>query len=397
MRNIKIIYLKEMIDMIRDRRTLFFLILFPILFIPLMVVGFPKLIGSISEQKMTEILTVAIVGEDNSPELTSFFRDSENIIIIMDDPKDSIESSIISENIDAAVVISDNFENDIQNMIPALIELHYRSSDDMDALQKRLSVGLNKYANIINKTRYEQLSLNEENFTPLNIQHNNIASQKEIMGKLMGGWLPYIFILYCFLGAMYPALDLGAGEKERRTLETILVSPASRMEILLGKFGVVTTFGILSSLMGLMGLYIGIQFSTELPPTVQKIIFEMLNIKTIATVMTLIIPVAIFLGALLLSLSIYSKTFKEAQSIIGPLNILIIFPSIIGTIPGVELTTLTAAIPIVNISLASKEIVAGTIQIPLLIEVYLTLLAMSALSLYLAVRMFHKEEVIFRG
>ncbi|MBT3251366.1 MAG: ABC transporter permease [Candidatus Marinimicrobia bacterium] len=397
MRNIKIIYLKEMIDMIRDRRTLFFLILFPILFIPLMVVGFPKLIGSISEQKMTEILTVAIVGEDNSPELTSFFRDSENIIIIMDVPKDSIESSIISENIDAAVVISDNFENDIQNMIPALIELHYRSSDDMDALQKRLSVGLNKYANIINKTRYEQLSLNEENFTPLNIQHNNIASQKEIMGKLMGGWLPYIFILYCFLGAMYPALDLGAGEKERRTLETILVSPASRMEILLGKFGVVTTFGILSSLMGLMGLYIGIQFSTELPPTVQKIIFEMLNIKTIATVMTLIIPVAIFLGALLLSLSIYSKTFKEAQSIIGPLNILIIFPSIIGTIPGVELTTLTAAIPIVNISLASKEIVAGTIQIPLLIEVYLTLLAMSALSLYLAVRMFHKEEVIFRG
>jgi sodium transport system permease protein len=397
MRNIKIIYLKELIDMIRDRRTLFFLILFPILFIPLMVIGFPKLIGSISEQKMTEILTVAIIGEYNSPELTSFFRDSENMIIITDVPKDSIESSIISENLDAAVVISDNFQNDIQSMIPALIELHYRSSDDMDALQKRLSVSLNKFANIINKTRYEQLSLNEENFTPLNIQHNNIASQKEIMGKLMGGWLPYIFILYCFLGAMYPALDLGAGEKERRTLETILVSPASRMEILLGKFGVVTTFGILSSLMGLMGLYIGVQFSTELPPSVQKIIFEMLNIKTIATVMTLIIPVAIFLGALLLSLSIYSKSFKEAQSIIGPLNILIIFPSIIGTIPGVELTTLTAAIPIVNISLASKEIVAGTIQIPLLFEVYFTLIAMSALSLYLAVRMFHKEEVIFRG
>ena len=397
MRNIKIIYLKEMIDMIRDRRTLFFMILFPILFIPLMIVGFPKLIGSINEQKMTEVLTVAIIGKHNSPELTSIFRNSENVIILTDVPKDSIETSIISENLDAAVVIDDNFQYDILNMKPALIELHYRSSDDMDALQKRLDVSLNNYASTINKIRYDQLNLNEENFTPLNVQHNNIASQKEIMGKLMGGWLPYIFILYCFLGAMYPALDLGAGEKERRTLETILVSPASRMEILLGKFGVVTTFGILSSLMGLMGLYIGVQLSTELPPSVQKIIFEMLNIKTIATVMTLIIPVAIFLGALLLSLSIYSKTFKEAQSIIGPLNILIIFPSIIGTIPGVELTKITAAIPIVNISLASKEIVAGTIQIPLLFEVYLTLIAMSALSLYLAVRMFHKEEVIFRG
>jgi len=98
-----------------------------------------------------------------------------------------------------------------------------------------------------------------------------------------------------------------------------------------------------------------------------------------------------------LSVSIYGRTYKEAQSLVAPLNIIIIFPAIIGTIPGVNFTPTTAAIPIVNISLATKEIIAGTISIPLLFEVYLSLVILAGLAILLAVKLFNNEQVIFRG
>jgi len=199
------------------------------------------------------------------------------------------------------------------------------------------------------------------------------------------------------MGAMYPALDLGAGEKERGTLETILASPATRFEILLGKFGVIAAFGITSALMGMMGMFLGIQFNTDIPPELQQVIGEIVNFRIIGTVISLIIPVAIFFGAFLLSISIFARTFKEAQSIIAPFNILIILPALIGAMPGIELNGITAAIPIINISLATKEIIAGTISGVLLTEVYISQVLLALLGILLATRWFNKEEIIFRN
>ena len=282
-------------------------------------------------------------------------------------------------------------------MIPVQVDLYFRSSDDLDAKKRRFEKVLLDFSDTIKTNRYEVLNLDQQIFTPIEIRYNNIASQKERIGKSAGGWLPYLFILYCFMGAMYPALDLGAGEKERKTLETILVSPASRLEILLGKFGVITTFGLLSAIMGLIGLSIGINFMDVLPEEILTVLKNMLDFKTIGVILTLVIPVAIFFAAILLSISLYGRTYKEAQSLIAPLNIVVIFPAIIGTIPGIKFNALTAAIPIVNISLATKEVIAGTIKIPLLFEVYLSLLILAGLAIFLAVKMFNNENVIFRG
>jgi len=397
MKKIGIIFRKELKDTLRDRRTLFFMIVFPILIIPLMIGGIPKIMVSMMEKKMTERITIAIIGEENSPELMDMFGMADSINVIFNVEIDSIEQSIRKKDIDGALIIPDRFSEMVNSMETAQITMVYISSDDLEATKKRMESVINKYRESKINQRLERLEIHSETLEPVKINHRNIASEKEMIGKLAGGWLPYMFILYCFMGAMYPALDLGAGEKERGTIETLLTSPASRMEILLGKFGVISLSGFLSAISGIIGLLVGLQFMTELPIEIITTMRSIFEVKTIALILSLIVPVSIFFSAVLLSISFYAKSFKEAQSLVAPINILILFPALIGLIPGVELTWKTALIPIVNISLVTKEIIAETVSSVLLLEVYGSMIILAVIGLFFTRWWFNREEVIFRG
>ena len=397
MKKIGIIFRKELKDTLRDRRTLFFMIVFPILIIPLMIGGIPKIMISMMEKKMTERMTIAIIGEENSPELMDMFGMADSINVTFNVEIDSIEQSIRKKDIDGALIIPDRFSEMVNSMETAQITMVYISSDDLEATKKRMESVINKYRESKIDQRLDRLKLHSKTLEPVKINHRNIASEKEMIGKLAGGWLPYMFILYCFMGAMYPALDLGAGEKERGTIETLLTSPAGRMEILLGKLGVISLSGFLSAISGIIGLFVGLQFMTELPIEIITTMKSIIEIKTIALILSLIVPVSIFFSAVLLSISFYAKSFKEAQSLVTPINILILFPALIGLIPGVELTWKTALIPIVNISLVTKEIIAETVSSALLLEVYGSMIILAVVGLFFTRWWFNREEVIFRG
>ena len=397
MKKIGIIFRKELKDTLRDRRTLFFMIVFPILIIPLMIGGIPKIMVSMMEKKMTERITIAIIGEENSPELMDMFGMADSINVTFNVEIDSIEQSIRKKDIDGALIIPDRFSEMVNSMETAQITMVYISSDDLEATKKRMESVINKYRELKIDQRLDRLKLHSKTLEPVKINHRNIASEKEMIGKLAGGWLPYMFILYCFMGAMYPALDLGAGEKERGTIETLLTSPAGRMEILLGKFGVISLSGFLSAISGIIGLFVGLQFMTELPIEIITTMKSIIEIKTIALILSLIVPVSIFFSAVLLSISFYAKSFKEAQSLVTPINILILFPALIGLIPGVDLTWKTALIPIVNISLVTKEIIAETVSSVLLFEVYGSMIILAVGGLFFTRWWFNREEVIFRG
>ena len=397
MKKIGIIFRKELKDTLRDRRTLFFMIVFPILIIPLIVGGIPKIMVSMMEKKMTERINIAIIGEENNLELVEIFGMADSIDVIFNMERDSIEQSIRNKDIDGAVIIPDGFSEMVNSMKTAQITIVYISSDDLEAAKKRMESVINKYRESKISQRLEMLEIQSEILEPVKINHRNIASEKEMIGKLAGGWLPYMFTLYCFMGAMYPALDLGAGEKERGTIETLLISPAGRLEILLGKFCVISLSGFLSAISGIIGLLVGLQFMTELPMEIITTMKSIIEIKTIALILSLIVPVSIFFSAVLLSISFYAKSFKEAQSLVTPINILILFPALIGLIPGVELTWKTALIPIVNISLVTKEIIAETVSSVLLLEVYGSMIILAIVGLFFTRWWFNREEVIFRG
>jgi len=196
---------------------------------------------------------------------------------------------------------------------------------------------------------------------------------------------------------MYPAIDLAAGEKERGTFETLLTSPATRLEILVGKFGVVVLAGLLTAVIALVGLYIGVMQIREIPSALLTTILGILELRSILLLVSLLIPTTAFFAAILLSLSIFSKSFKEAQSMITPMMIVVIVPAFLGLMPGMSLNTITALIPILNVSLTTKAIIADTLTPMLLVEVYLSLIIVASVSLVICAWIFEREETIFRG
>ena len=388
---------KELRDLVRDRRTMFFMIVFPAVIIPFLIGGVSKLTISIMKKEMDKTLTIAIVGDEYDSTLVEFIRNQDKLILITTISEHEIKSQILDEIIDAAIVIPNNVREYLSEKKQVELKHYFRSGKGENINEKRLNRILEDYFSPLIEARYQSFSLDKAVFEPYVISKIDVATEQEKFGKTIGTFLPYMFLLFCFSGAMYPALDLGAGEKERGTLETILTSPASQLEILTGKFIVVSFFGVMSVIFGLMGMLGAVNLNSDIPAEVITIAMTILGAKPIFLMLSLLFPIALFFAAFLLSISFYAKTFKEAQSIMGPLNILIIIPIMIGMMPGITLEASTAWIPILNVSLAMNDIIAGTLSWPLYAEVMLSLLFFTGLSMWISVKFVSREEVIFRG
>tara|TARA_B110000467_G_scaffold52200_1_gene47788 strand:- start:828 stop:2021 length:1194 start_codon:yes stop_codon:yes gene_type:complete len=388
---------KEMRDLVRDRRTMFFMIVFPAVILPLIIGGSTMLTTFVLKKEMDKTLTVAIVGEEYDIELIRFLETQKKLILLMDLEAAVLQENILNESIDAAIVIPNSVQQNLRSHKSIELKLYFRSGKGENLKERRLNRILEGYFSPIQESRYLSLNLDKEVFEPYYITKIDVASEQEKFGKTIGTFLPYMFLLFCFSGAMYPALDLGAGEKERGTLETILTSPASQIEILTGKFVVVSIFGIMSVIFGLMGMLAAVKLNSDIPEEIVSIAMTILGAKPVVLILSLLIPIALFFASFLLSISFYAKTFKEAQSIMGPLNILIIFPIMIGLMPGITLNVSTAWVPILNVSLAMNDIISGTLSWPLYAEVMLSLLFFTGCSMWLSVKFVSREEVIFRG
>ena len=388
---------KELTDITRDRRTIIMMIVLPFVLIPGLF-GVVYTIQSQQAEKATEQqMKVSFFGQEYAPELYQAFADLDKVIILDQIPADSVDSYIQNEYLDAAIYVNREYQESIDQNKQAPIIIKFKGTDSFGITRDRIKSLLTAQENKIITKRMNQLNLKPDIVKAYQIEYKDIASTQEKLGKFVGGFLPYFFIIFGFMGAMYPALDLGAGEKERGTLETILSSPATRLDVVLGKFLVVMLAAITTAFIALGGMYLGIQTFPDIEPWVLEVVNVILSAKTVILMMSLIIPISAFFSALLLGLSIYAKSFKEAQSIVGPLNIAIIFPALIGTLPGIELNAVTSLIPILNVSLASKDIIAGTINPWYMVEVYLSLIVFAGLAIVWCVNWFNRESTIFRN
>ena len=388
---------KELTDITRDRRTIIMMIVLPFVLIPGLF-GVVYTIQSQQAKKATEQqMKVSFFGQEYAPELYQAFADLDKVIILDQITADSVDSYIQNEYLDAAIYVNREYQKSIDQNKQAPIIIKFKGTDSFGITRDRIKSLLTAQENKIITKRMNQLNLKPDIVKAYQIEYKDVASTQEKLGKFVGGFLPYFFIIFGFMGAMYPALDLGAGEKERGTLETILSSPATRLDVVLGKFLVVMLAAIITAFIALGGMYFGIQTFPDIEPWVLEVVNVILSAKTVILMMSLIIPISAFFSALLLGLSIYAKSFKEAQSIVGPLNIAIIFPALIGTLPGIELNAVTSLIPILNVSLASKDIIAGTINPWYMVEVYLSLIVLAGLAIVWCVNWFNRESTIFRN
>lgn len=395
MRNIFIIFRKEMRETLRDYRTLLIMILVPLIFLPLLLDIMVKLTAAQKQKAAEKVLNVAFCVPD-AAELEQRLRLGYRIRLRTDLPAAAAAEGVRNGSIDVAVTAGDDFADRLRANGTAQVTLVHKSSGSDPAVLERVESIVGEYRDEVRRRRLQALKIDPAVFTPLDVRHSDVSSIKEKLGEALGGFLPYIFVIFCFMGAMYPAIDLGAGEKERGTIETLLVAPAERREIVLGKFLVPLTTGIVSALVSVFGLYMGIRQTGQLPPALLNAVIRLLEWKTIALVFSLILPLAVFFSAVLLSVSIFARSFKEAQSIMMPLNLVVVLPVFAGLAPGLRLNAVTALVPILNVSLATKEIIAGTARWPLLLEVHAGLAVLAGLALWFCSAWFRRESVIFR-
>ncbi|MBR9922352.1 MAG: ABC transporter permease [Bacteroidetes bacterium] len=389
------IFQKEIKETLRDRRTLIIMIGMPLLLIPLILSVASKVASSQAEAEREKDVRIGLVSNDNGEELIERLKRRQDVLVFEDIPPKDFKKFIREDSLDLGLVFDSGFDAAIESGKTGTLEVFHNSTNEIPF--NRVKTTIDNYHTEIRDDRLAKLNATPQLVEPTSVEMIDAYTQRENFGKMVGGFLPYIFVLFCLMGAMYPSIDLFTGEKERSTLETILTVPASRIQILSGKMMAIVLAGVLSGGLAILGMYLAIKFNPEVPDMIQNIILQILNPTAILQILLLIIPLTIFFAGILIPASIYARNFKEAQSIIQPMLIVVIIPlAIVATLPNLDLTFATAMIPIVNVGLASRDIVAGTMNPAMFVVVFASLVVLAGVGIGLCVRWFGQEGNLLR-
>jgi sodium transport system permease protein len=394
LRQIGLVYRKEMTDTLRDRRTLVSMIVVPLLVIPGLMFGLTEVGLRMVNKAVTERATVMILGENNAPTLAAQLR--ANPLLEVLPAHADFAQRIADKQLRAAIELPPGFEAALATEAAAhpTVRISYHEGElrSEQALRK-IEATLESYKNVLVAQRLAARDLTVEVLQPFAQSPTNVAPAERVSGAALGGFIPYIIIILTLTGAMYPAIDVTAGEKERGTIETILASPVSRGALAGGKFLTVLTTSLATALLSLLSLSVSARFTSGggLGPLSLK-----LSPQGVVAMLVIMVPVAVLFSGVLLAIALTAKSYKEAQSYVTPLMIVVILPAVAAMLPGVELDTRLALIPILNVSLVSKELVAGIYDWPVIAVIFSTSCVYAGIALAAAIAAFRRESVLFR-
>jgi sodium transport system permease protein len=303
------------------------------------------------------------------------------------------------KEIHAALEFPSGFEEKLKTGENSEATIYYDAAEIRSSMaSEKLKDKLKGYQDSIIAERLALHHIDKATLNPLKINKENLAPKEKMGGFMLGMFLPYMIVILAMIGAMYPAIDLTAGEKERGTLETILVTPVSRLDIATGKFLTVLTISLITIVLSTASMSItaglGLAQMSRFGSEQMQITIKPLSLILL---LFLMIPLAALFSSVLLSIALSAKSYREAQSYISPLMFVVILPAMISFVPGIELSWGLAFVPIVNISLASREILLGTFRWGFLTLIFLSTFIYASFSIFVTKRLFEKEEVLFRS
>jgi sodium transport system permease protein len=395
-----LVFLKELTELLRDRKTLFFMIALPILIFPLIFGGVAYFTSQAIEKAESKVLKYAVVGGEYAPQLTEKIAQSEQFSLVALEPTSDYAAQISAQVVDFVLVIPPTYSADVLKHGQISIQL-YLNDAGLNLVYNRVNALVKQQSQLYQLAAFSALGLNEKQhqglLQPIMLDKVDTADERENWGEKIGGMLPYLLFILCFQGAMFPATDIGAGEKERGTLETLLISPIERNKIVLGKFFTIAFAGGMTALitvasMALWGMILSQGFALQFVAD----FMGQIGLLDFVLMFLLLVPVVAIFAAVLLSISIYARSFKEAQSYMGPLVILVIIPVVFALMPGVELKGAWAWVPLTNVALAMKELVKGTMDYFQLIAIFSSTAGIAGLLLGFCVYWFNQEKVLFR-
>ncbi len=396
-RNTVIVYCKELRDLLRDRRTLRSIVLVPLVIMPLLVQVMTRAARSITATASGEVFVIQVLGGADSPDTVAQLGADPRLRIVP--ATDDWRQLIADKKIRAAVRLPDQFEADLKTGAAGPVAIFtYEGEFRSGYAAAELEGFFRRLGDRVVQQRLADRGLPPALIKPFATHRENVAPPSKVAGNRVGGLLPYLLVTLCLTGALYPAIDLTAGEKERGTMETLLCSPLARIEIVLGKFLMVLTCSCASVVMAGISMFLSFQLGG--PKTASgaaALGLTHVDPAGMAGVLVMILPVAVLFSALLLTLGVWARNAREAMTYIGPLMLIVIVPAAVGTLPGMDLNARYALIPILNLSLACREMLSGVWHWHYLALIFASMSVYAAAALALAVRMFNREEVVFRA
>jgi sodium transport system permease protein len=397
--NIACVYRKELTEWLRDRRTLVSTVLVPLLAFPILMVGMVSLSTVLIGKAEKEIPKIMVIGGEDSPTVLEKLRSIDNLQIVP--TTDDWKQKISEKEIRAAVEIPKNFQASLDRNEPETVQIDFyegemKSSFGADRVEKFFK----EYRDTIIVNRLSARNVPASIIKPFEVKQKNVAPPEKVSGAALGGLLGYMVILLSMTGAIYPAIDLTAGEKERGTMETILSSPISRLDLVLGKFFLVLSASLTTAILSIisMGTSFYVVGRSGFMPAKDAAVLQLhIGLATVLSVFLMALPLAVLFAAVLLTIALFAKSYKEAQSYLTPMTFIVVIPAVASLLPGIDLTAKLALVPILSTSLVCKEIVAGTFHWNFILLIFLSSSVYAAAAIFIAVKTFQRESVLFRS
>lgn len=395
---IKEIFKKEILDIVRDRKSIFMMIVVPILLYPIIMVLLMGIMNSSINKMTSETITLGLSSAPNAEFVE--IVDSENAIREKEDTLGNIEiktnikdykSELEKGEIDAYIDNSIK-DNDYKVIINS-------ASDESGIKSDAIFDVMNKYKRKMSEREIEKHGLNSKQILePIKYEKVDITNSAKKAGMLLGQVIPFILIIGVLFGSIYPAIDVMAGEKERGTLETLFSLPISNMELVIGKYMAVSASAILTSLLNIISMSCTLGYFMKAEsiynPSMMHINYSVLGGAVLITVVSVILFAQV-VSALAMCVCSFAKTFKEAQNYITPLMLIIMVPAYISMIPNISLSRITATIPVVNISLLIKSVISLRANMKMVSLVLIVNLIFVLISLVLLSKIFNSEDILF--
>ncbi len=412
-----LIYVREMRDQLRDRRTLFTIAILPILLYPL--VGTLLLqIAQFTRQHPTKICVVGTDHLTDAPPLVdgeSFaegLTDNKSRLEILNldwedvDGRESVTEEtarwVRAGTFDVVVVIPPEFADPALRLSDesARIRLLYNvASDESMVAKDRVTGILNSWRGVWVRDELTQLGIDVARINPFELAELDIAPERTREAAFWSKLLPFIMLVWAMTGAFYPAIDLVAGEKERGTLETLLCSPALRSEIVWGKLGAVTSFSMLTAVLNASSMLLTSSFVIGQISVGGEGNIGAPPIAPMLWLLVALVPLSALFSALALAVAAMARSSKEGQYYLMPLMMVTLPLVLLPMLPGTTLSAGTSLIPVTGMFLLVRALVEGQYAFALL---HLPMVfGVTAGCLWLATnwarRQFEDESVLFGG
>src|SRR5271157_830209 len=422
--NLFVIFRREVLDQVRDRRTLFMIFVFPILLYPILGYGIiqataarekkPRIVVVVGAEHLpTEEPLLSPAGDGFNPRLVDSLQDPSPLLVQPESGQgpwgspERREQAIRDGTASAVMVIPPDLPRQFREKNDVEIPILYRSVDEPSQnTYFRLRELLDRWKRGIVEDRTRKDNLPQGYAQPIQVRGRDVATVQEVQGNTWSLIFPFLLVIMSLTGAFYPAVDLCAGEKERGTMETLLISPATRAEIVLGKFLTVMLASVTTAVlnlvsMGLTGLFMAQRSAPLLLDSNQRggtAGITAPSLHSAVWIVLLLIPLAAFFSAVCVALAALARSMKEGQYYMTPLYLVCLPLIFLTVVPEIKLNLFYSLVPITGVALLLRALImgdyhtAGQFFIPVLVPT----LVYAWVALRWAIDQFQREEVLFR-